>query len=248
MGGNFLTYIALVIAPSLPLSKQAAGLKSTSEKTKIASLAALQEAGPAAAPHLRAVCDCLLDKSNKVAVAAIEAIEQIDPMLYKPLREYLFAQAGQRILALKTLMDLEDRAKPIVGVLITQLKNETDTQQALALIEALRKMKVTEKPLIDLMKKGSVASSAPGSVRIAALDYLVEWAGAVPERRKDVVEILGDGLSYGGTDLMVRCLEVAGDYGAGAKDLLPLIKKLKLADSADVRAAATEAAKRIEKK
>src|SRR5438105_4387552 len=71
------------------LEKLTKALAAKDEKTRLKSVEVLGKMGPKAESALKDVCDRLVDSSPKVSVAALVAIEQIDPKLYKPLSNWL---------------------------------------------------------------------------------------------------------------------------------------------------------------
>src|SRR6266487_6223495 len=100
-------------------------LASKTEKTRLAAVKKAEALGPKAEPILKSVCDRLVDTSPKVGLAALVAIEKIDPDLYKPLSDWLLSRKDDDASinrAFAELTKLGERAKLLSTVMATRLK------------------------------------------------------------------------------------------------------------------------------
>src|SRR5688572_21635593 len=60
-------------------------LKDTKAKVRLEAIEDISKMGEEAAAAAKPLCDAMLDRSPQVAVAALKAIENVRPDLYKPL-------------------------------------------------------------------------------------------------------------------------------------------------------------------
>ena len=236
-------------------------LASKTEKTRLAAVQSLAALGPRAAPVLKDVCDRVVDKSPKVSVAALEAVEKIDPDLYKPLSGYLLdGKAQDRAKAIFELKKLGEKARPASAVFVSHLRSALDTlpvskgaektrarTAAHEAVDVIAAVQPDDHDAVATMKRAAGAGCPDMRVRLTAVEYLVKWAGTDAERRKEVVPILGAGLS-GDKALAAQCAQYAGSYGSAAKSLLPVLKQLTQSPDMAVRNSAIVAVEKIDAK
>lgn len=257
-----LVWCALLIPAntSAAMSKAAKTLTitSVSEKGRLANLDFLTKMGPDAAPHLRVICDRLAVPPVLPAAPVLDAVEKIEPKLYKPLREYALAEPLARTEHLAAIEDARGLAAPLAGLLAAHFAAEVERAAramsgtaafAVKMVGVFPWIKADEDPAVVAAVKLAAGPKVRNPIlRLAAVNFLVDWAGEDAARRKEVVPVLASGLSVPNAELACRCISKAGEWGAAAKDLLPAIKKLKVSAVPEVRDAAAEAAAKIESK
>ncbi len=193
-----------------------------------------------------------------MTAAAFEALEKVRPELYTPLREYLFARAWREQNAnLEAIAKLGDRGRPAAGVLLRILEGSTSQtikgaegfrESVGDLLRTLEEIGARDTSTLAVVKLAASAKVPDLTIRRSALGFLKRWAEEDTSRRKDVVAATAAGLDSTNADFVCECLQSLREYGTDAVPALPAVKRLKLAKDAAVRAAATDAAERIERK
>jgi hypothetical protein len=238
-------------------------LKDPKAKVRLESVEEIGKMGEGAAEAAKPLCDALLDRSPQVAEAALKALEEVRPDLYKPLSTMLLDIDGtkhEKAIAELGLMDKD--ATPVLNLLHIRLRREladgflpsggfTSIQKDL--FHAIRRIDPDDGLTISHYK----AIAAPGTqnvfARQASLVALRVWAGDDEKRRKELIPLAIAGLASDDSVFLVTgslqsyCIEMLADYGPLAKSALPALKKLKLNSLAEVREAATKAVDKIEK-
>ncbi len=241
-------------------------LKSKDTQTRIRAAEALGEMGPAAAGARKPLCDAMKDLSGSVTVAALRAIEKVDPDLYKPLALVVLdpstAKQCQGVLELGLL--LGEKGEPAGYIVLTRMKAAMTARAALrprtaaynihyepltnlidASFIALRMIGSEDAEVLRVMKLLAAAGSPSAGVREKAIEFLAEWAGDKDDRRKQVAPLIRAGLKD--IPRPYLCIAAAGRFGKAGKDCLPLLRQLKLSGDEETRRLATEAVDKIEK-
>jgi hypothetical protein len=192
-----------------------ARLKSGDDEGRVKAAGELAGMGTAALPAARALCEAAMDRSPKVAHAALEALEKIAPDLREPVFLLLVdnkAENHQR--ALLKLTSLADRARPAEPVVFHQTavygeemtanryrspapqlilyamqalaKMAPDDPQVVKSLGDLANLSLTEPVLIQ--SGGNVRTNTP--FRGEGLRLLGEVGEARPEQRKQIVPLL----------------------------------------------------------
>lgn len=246
--------------------KAAGNLSAPNEKTRAAALAFLVQMGPRSSPHVRAICDRLVNSPTLSTETALEAVERIDPAIYTPLRELLLSKRFKdKAAQVEKFQKMGTRAGAVVPVLVDQFRLIANAANpdgkipadafdfAVSVQTLLLTLKPDDSHTIATMKAIAVPRFANGvgppnqPIVFLAAAFLCEWADDDAERKKQLLPVLASTCTSADTALAVESIKKCGRMGAEAKSLLPLIKKLKLSDRAEVREAATEAAAKIEK-
>ena len=201
----------------------------------------------------RPLCDAMLDKDDKVATAALVALEKAHPKLYKPVAKLVLdADLKNQAKALEELSAMGAAALPALGLLVARCRSSLAAAEKdkryLAVVKAYTKaisaIGAEERETVEFFKHA--AESPIAQVREDALEWLVAWAGDKEDRRKEVLPCLKKGIALPGADA-IPFINAAGRFEGLSKGLLPELKKLKLSSMAAVRDAATEAVEAIEK-
>ena len=96
-------------------------LKAKTAKDRLAAVEAIAEKGVAAEDASTALCNAMMDRDAKVSLAALEALEKMNPELYKPLRDLcLDTQLANKAKALLTLKELSGKASPSTDLLYSR--------------------------------------------------------------------------------------------------------------------------------
>jgi hypothetical protein len=239
------------VTPKTPPARKAA-----IEKARVAAVNFLGECGPIATPHLRSLCDRLGTPPLAPTAETLAAIEKIDPRIYKPLREYLFAtNPKDKSTNLRDIEALKESAKPVLGLLAGHLRDavdkRTDTSSfpSAQILFMFRTLNAKE----DAVAAAAVVHAASdknqlSDLRFIAVDTLVEWSTGETARQKELVPILGSGIESNSKTLKIACIKHAADLGTISDSLLPAIRKLKLSTDQEIRAAADAAVEKMEKK
>lgn len=231
------------------IAKLAKDFKSSVQRGKLIIIEKLAELGEGAA---RPLCDAMLDKDDKVANAALVALEKAHPALYKPVVKLVIDdQKKNRAKALEEFSAMGAEALPALGLLVartrTALAEAKKDQQFVEVVRAYGKtlsvIGADERETVDVFK--DAMDSPVVKIRDAALEWLVAWAGENESRRKEVLPFVKTGIARSGTEA-IQYIKVAGLYKDLSKGMMPALKKLKLSNMAAVRDAATEAVEAIE--
>jgi hypothetical protein len=213
-------------------------------KAKLRLVEQLGTKGPAAA---RVLCEAMTDRDGTVATTALLALESADPELYKPLSEFLLDRdASRRATAAERLADLGEKTRPASPILLARLRSaaaprgeRTEAHWLLRVFAAMR----TDDPEVVKYLKGLASAPGTGDLRGGVVQALAAWAGTDAVRRKEMIPALRVALADERS--VIIAAEIAGSYGALAKDLLPILTRLKLSPDANTRKAATRAIERI---
>lgn len=249
-----LKYLKQLVAPTGPRVSKAD--IAAAEKARPAALAHFAELGPAAKPYLRAICDRLAVWPQIDRAAVLEAVERIDPELYAPLREVVFSKTfEQQEAALAALGKLGPAGAPAAGYLVGRMRSlaarnpsPEELGEFALLVKALEEVRGGD---VEATRAGvrSLAAEVRSHqyFRMMSVAFLVNWANADHARRKEVVPVMLIGLGLSDGPFVASLLRKASAYGEHAAELLPAVKKLKLSEDSEVRAAATEAAATLER-
>jgi len=204
--------------PSLPreLRSLVAKLKSGATEERVKAAAALADMGEKAMPAARALCQAATDPSQKVARAALQALEKVNPDLQQPVFVLVVDEkAANHEQALAKLGSLADQGKPALPVLLHEIKVCTEqltgpnarwgqstlikviTRAMVALVKTAPDDPHAVKALIDLSK---LTTQTRFRVRVkdrsivtekpfrhSALTLLGEVAENQPEQRKKII-------------------------------------------------------------
>jgi hypothetical protein len=201
----------------------------------------------------RPLCDAMLDKDDKVATAALVALEKAHPTLYKPVVKLVIDdQMKNRAKALEEFSMMGADALPALGLLVARSRSalaeaKTDQRFVAVVKEYMKTISAIgpeERETVEFLK--DAVESPIAQIREDALERLVAWAGDNEARRKEVLPLLKTGIALPGADAL-PFIKAAGRFGGLSRGLLPALKKLKLSGMAAVRDAATEAVEAIEK-
>jgi hypothetical protein len=232
------------------IAKLAKDFKSSVPRGKLIIIEKLAELGEGAA---RPLCDAMLDKDDKVANAALVALEEAHPALYKPVVKLVIDdQMKNRAKALEEFSAMGADALPALGLLVgrsrTALAEAKGNQRFVDVVKAYAKtisaIGPEERETVEFFK--DAIESPVASIRDDSLQWLVAWAGDNEARRKEVLPFVKTGIARPGSEA-IPFIKVAGQYKDLSKGMLPALKKLKLSGMAAVRDAATEAVEAIEK-
>lgn len=233
-------------------------LKDKDAKVRTKAAEDIGTKGEAASSTATALCDALLDKSPKVAQAALISLEKVRPELYKHVSTVVLDSSRvKQFEAIGAIGAMADKALPAKNLLLAKLRVEVvrdapirDAERTTfasavdVLLDSLKQIDADEPEVVKLLRAMAAAPNQEAR-RLNSIDRLVAWAGEDEERRKAVLPLIGAGLQSKG--LLVPCVERLGKYGELSKGYLPAVKKLKLSSDQAVREAATTAVDAIEK-
>jgi len=252
--------------PKTELDRTIEQLKSEKRDDRVAAAERLRKMGEKARPAARALCEAIVSPSESVRRSALEALEKVDPALYKQVvllvvdeNVYNHVQASNAL----SVMGVEGAAA--VPVLLAHAKKvysvEYDfphVEVLIADIAALAKLGPGEPEVVELFKeltkfqKDRFGRYRGWQVRTVAISALVATGKAQPDRRKELVPVLvaatesTDSRQQDETT-SIAAIKALGEFGADAKAAIPALKKLKFSSSMPVREAARAALDKIEK-
>jgi len=259
--GNVATVLFVFIAAaddtSDILAKHTKALKAKDIKTRLKAVDDLASLGPKAAPATKDLCDLIATESNKTVIkGALSALEQVNPDLYRPVVKIVIdplvtiKQDG-----IKEIGELGEKGLPASQILVVMFRAEVqkgitgvggvnwETSDAAA--KALAKLKVADKATVDMFKASASTSNKFDRTRSQAIDFLIEWAGDDKDRQKQLLPTLKAGINDPVWEVASRCITAAGKFGPTAKELLPILENLKLADNTTTRKFANDAVEKI---
>jgi HEAT repeat protein len=243
------------------------GSKEPAEQIKAAET--LRQMGSDAKEAAEALCRLAITPLPDVRQAALEALERILPDLYSHVVSLIVNIYESRgAIALAKMKEVGRPAAPVLVWRIKELRaqyGDYPRKQPTMGTEAIfNSLNPTLKAL------GSVGTSDPEAVKaisdlINSNEYLLfatryscaEALGQIgidtPGLRKQVRDVLviiasGKRDSNARMDGREKALDSIGDLGPDAKETVPLLRKLKLADEENIRRAATRALEKIEGK
>jgi HEAT repeat protein/DNA-directed RNA polymerase subunit M/transcription elongation factor TFIIS len=248
-------------------------LKSGKTTDRVRAAKELAKLGKAAEPAARAVCEALLDKNETVQQAAIEALESIQPKLVKPLLTLLKDKGGSNhFQATWEIGNMGSEAKVAIPVLIWHLKyglkklNPGDNVNICANgIRTLGKIGQGDpqavKVLIEIASSTTTTEDFGVGIedcRNVALGVLASFSESRGQLRKQIITCLDTVLrklqsttsetldrDYWGLQAAIYSV---GRFGPDAKKTIPTLKKLRTHSNKEIREAAIEALKNIQKK
>lgn len=239
--------------PSDPLQGLIKQLRGRDAVAKVKAAQELAKMGEQAQPASKALCEAVLDKSSKVAIAAMESLEKVNPEIHKPLSTLILDQDYRnQVQAAKELGSMGDKAEAAVPVLIDRLRKEMakDSSEvffdelARACFGALQQIGPEDPENIKTVKLLAGPTTRNHDARTAALLTLEKIAGDDEKRRKEFLPVMRSALDN--PQCQLTAIKIVAEYGTLAKDLLPTLKKLKLSPREAIREAAKDAVDRIE--
>ena len=232
------------------IAQLAKDFKSSNSRGKLIYIEKLGKLGEGA---VRPLCDAMLDKDDQVSTAALVALEEAHPKLYKPVAKLVLdAERKNQGKALEELSAMGAAALPALGLLVARSRSfladaRSEKQHVVAVTAYAKTISAIgpeERETVEFFK--DVVESPTAQIHNDALDWLVAWAGNKEDRRKELLPSLKTGLALPGAEAL-PFIKAAGRFEGLSKGLLPELKKLKLSSMAAVRDAATEAVEAIEK-
>lgn len=234
--------------PKAVVAQLAKDFKSSTPRGKIIIIEKLSKLGENAA---RPLCDAMLDKDEKVATAALVALETAHPQLYKPVAlMVLDKNRNNQLRGIAEIGDLGHDGRPALNLLVargaaaTIAAEEDESFEDLAVAYQKAVAEVGDEEPVPFFK-AQLESTLP-DVRWPALKWLMMWAGEKEPRQKEVVAVIKGKIAD--NEGAVPFIIAAGKLGSASKELLPTLKRLKLSGSMAVRDAATGAVAAIEAK
>ncbi len=231
-------------------------LKNKNSKVRMKAAQDLGEKGEEAVSAAKPLCDALMDPSPRVATASLQALEKVSPDLYGPLSTMMLDKSTQKHLnAIKELGFLGEKASPAINVLLASLRKQLAARSSkrnyggltaleIELFAAIRQINPDDTETLKYYKLLAGSGNSASHARLEAILFLTKWAGDDQKKRKEILPFIRSGLDNNVCQL--TCIDLAGSYGALAKDFLPLLKELKLSSNEAVRSAASRAYDRIE--
>jgi HEAT repeat protein len=244
--------------PAVAALAKALGSDNATDRIRAAN--ELAKLGEAAKPAARALCFAATGDSQEVRLAALEALDKVQPALVQPITTLLVDprnsyQAAQQIAA------MGESANPSVPVLIWHARQDV-TNNAAVDIRALARIGPKDPEAVRaIIGYGQAAvgrheDSRKGS-KTAALTALGELSENRGTLRQEIVMCLVKVLPQCETEYefadfylgspLIAAIKSIGEYGTDAKAAVPLLKNLKLHKQIDVRQAATTALDKIDK-
>lgn len=213
---------------------------------------AIAALGNEAAEALPVVCAATTDGEEQVRQAAFEALEQIAPKLYDPLRLLVLEQEMDRRMAgVADLAALGEEAKPVVPVFAQSIPNmlkptsEDDrglsarVRLAVEMFRAAAVIAPDHPEVIKLSRQLIVRQNKSAQLRQMAFDSLFAHVSQDKGGRKESFQLLRDALD----DEVLReqaftSIIAMGSVGKDSKELVELLKKLKISPNEAIRSRA----------
>jgi HEAT repeat protein len=229
----------------------------TTLKSKNANerLAALQQIGKMKAEGkqaARAICDLIASSAGSEREAALESLEKIFPELYGPCVSLVVDKNLQvHYQALQKLQAMKAEGRPALPLVIADASGSLAGKRffnASILLHTAAAIAPGDPDanrfLLDLARQRRVTSAE-------ALHYLSDWSKDEPKFRRALVTFLEKELpsvttERGRRDDAVVVIDAVAKLGGEGKQFLPLLRKLKLSETAEIRDAATRAVNQLE--
>lgn len=241
-------------------------LKDKDAKLRAKAAEELGTKGETAASTATALCDAIMDKSPKVAQAALVALETVRPDLYKPISKMVLDSSPiNQFQAIADLGVMEEKALPAKNLLLARMRVEAVAKRervadiggpgisVLArtppldvVLDSLAQIDFNEPEVVKTLKALAGPANTEAVRRLNSIDRLMLWATDDEKRQKEILPLIGAGIQN--NNMVIPCVEKLATYGGLSKDYLPALKKLKLSNSAAVRDAASKAVEVIEGK
>jgi hypothetical protein len=200
--------------PSDRLKALVATLKSRKQEERLQACEQLESLGKAALPAVRALCEATLDPSQKVARAALQALEKVHPDLHQSVLVLLVDDnADNHVRALAKLGQLGEAGNPAVPIILLHIRKHleylsdpnigrtyTSAQLVASCMEVLPRIAPEDpdvvKALIGLTKAEITGDilirrrdrrTDATTIRNYALELLGTIAEAQPKHRKQIV-------------------------------------------------------------
>jgi hypothetical protein len=249
--------------PKTELDRLIEQLKTEKTDDRVAAAERLRKMGEKARPAARALCEAIVSSSEPLRRAALEALEKVDPTLYKQVVLLVVDEnAYNHVQASNALAAMGAEGAAAVPVLLAHAKkvsatNYLNESMLIADIAALAKLGAGESAVVELFKeltKFQKANRGGWQVRPAAINALVAAGKAQPTRRKELVPVLVAATAespdiFGRHDeaTCLAAIKALGEFGPDAKAAVPRLKDLKLSSSMMIRDGARAALEKIEK-
>jgi hypothetical protein len=251
--------------PADPVPRLIKDLRGPHDRPKVKAAERLGRMGKKAAPATAALCQAAGEDSEDVRTAALAALETVAPHLYEQAAALaLDKEPRNQAAAARALAAMGRRASPASPLVLAHARKLLALPPAAPGSFDYR----VEPPLAAdiaclavLAPEDSTARAVmarclrhiPGyEVRPAAVAALRDVSKAHPSARNEVVaELLKavDARLYGKPDVRtsVLAIKALADFGPDARAAIPALKKMKVSPTAEVRAAAAEAFRRIDR-
>ena len=251
--GLFAGITATAADENPEVEKYVKQLKSFEQTPRTAAIKQLAAMGTEAKSATRPLLEMILNPKMKAPqIAALEAVEKVNPKAYKPARTLILDNGWfERADALKEIDNLNEADREaVLPVVIAAYNLERIKSKGNGFVlndffrtfaNSYPKEKETQDVFLQAITFVGPQAPASGS-RKHALENLPK----ITIDKKPLYKALMSGMNDG--DAGVRALVIAalGNLGADAKAALPILKKLKLDRNQEVREAADTAVKKIE--
>lgn len=232
------------------LDKIVASLKAKDAKVRLRAIGELKALGEKANSATSALCLSLLDPSQMVQQATLEAIEKVAPPLYKPLVSIVIDKSSK---GWNELSAMKQDAEPVVGYAVAYLKQDAATESAsIAAIVFIGETETKDEAAIKALMEWAVHPNVQPKFKCTFMTTLAKL-GKNDDVKRRIYPVFKTNIEP--RDPRQRDLVVVQDairfittYRGDAKDALPTLKKLKLSTNEIVRDLAGKAVDSIEGK
>jgi HEAT repeat protein len=233
------------------------GLKSKVASERVKAAQTLAAMGERAKPFARALCETAIDDNKEVRLAAIEALEKIQPEIVKPVLTLLTDQNHfNTAQAASQLGRLGDTAQSAIPVLVWYAKRPSsglfeDREHVNAGMAALIKVGRRDPDAVQVVVDVASDQKSNASTRINALQLLGGLTDTIGPLRKKILDcllnVLGEQAKANEQIALMAVIVAVGNYGADAKAAMPVLRELRLHSDIRIRNAAVAAIGKLEK-
>ncbi len=236
-----------------PVAKCVTALRGKDVKTRVKAAADLKEMGVDAAKTAGTpICKALSDPSAAVRKAALEAAETVLPDLYPDLAAIKLDKTDDlKLAAIRRLGAKGEKATAAAPVILEVYKSEvlkdTATNQAgiKELVDILVSIKAKDSATTKSLGDAVQMSRIP-AIRYHSLNGLSQLSSGDKDLQKQVLPIVKKAVADPDKTVCLFAISIIGPYGQDARDVLPVLRRLKMSSDAGVRMAAASATNAIE--
>jgi len=231
-----------------PIAKCVVALRGKDVKTRVKAAADLKAIGVDAAKKAgNPICKALSDPSAAVRKAALEAAETVLPDLYADLSAIKLDKSDDaKLAAVRRLGGMGEKATAAAPVVLELYKSEVlkDTAMNQAgikeLVDILVSIKAkdaaTTKTLGDAAQMSRIAA-----IRYHSLNGLSRLSTDDKDLQKQVLPLIKKALTDPDKTVCLFAIGAIAPYGQDARDVLPILRRLKISPDPAVRGAAVNA-------
>lgn len=224
------------------LDKLIRGLKSPVADERAAAATSIGKLGEKGKPASRALCEALLDKEKRVQVAVNEALEAVDKLSHRFAWDILQYQKSPIALAksLDSICKQKEKAAPCISLLIRVRESWGKEQSGYLVVNALLQIAPDDEEAQAFLLRWLETEPEP-----TARGYCADGLGKGKGGEKVAAALLKAVKSDKDGSVRAKACKSLGIVGKLSKDVEEALKEAKVDEYPDVRAAATEALKKL---